>query len=265
MEQFCKNHSDKKALSICHNCSDSFCEECLIEGDVYYYCKKPECLDRYKTEFQSTQKKTKSYYAKLSDRFVAILFDYFVLFIINSIIATPFYLQNPQFIYDDKIVEFGWFVIFRYPFGYFVGLLYFSIMESSKKMGSFGKRWQKIVVTNIYGHQISFLRALWRNFNKFPILPIILLVIIIQFTVAGASLVYILTILIYLLPLFTKTNQALHDYLSKTIVLDSEYLQELISRNKQTCPICETENKLLLNEVINNKYLCKNCKSINQI
>ena len=40
---YCKNHPDRKAINSCHNCKESLCEECLEEGLVYYYCRKPEC------------------------------------------------------------------------------------------------------------------------------------------------------------------------------------------------------------------------------
>lgn len=39
----CVNHPEREALSFCHNCGESFCEECLTEGTEYYYCQKPEC------------------------------------------------------------------------------------------------------------------------------------------------------------------------------------------------------------------------------
>ena len=45
MEHNCYNHPERKAYSICHNCGKSFCEECLIDGGEYYYCKNPECQE----------------------------------------------------------------------------------------------------------------------------------------------------------------------------------------------------------------------------
>jgi len=44
MEHFCYNHPERKAYSICHYCGKSFCEDCLVDGGEYYYCKNPECL-----------------------------------------------------------------------------------------------------------------------------------------------------------------------------------------------------------------------------
>jgi len=49
-EKFCSNHKDNKALNFCHHCNQYYCEECLIEGPVYYYCKSEACLDAFKIE-----------------------------------------------------------------------------------------------------------------------------------------------------------------------------------------------------------------------
>jgi ankyrin repeat protein len=43
MKNKCYNHPDRIALSFCHSCGRYFCEECLVEGIEYYYCKAPEC------------------------------------------------------------------------------------------------------------------------------------------------------------------------------------------------------------------------------
>ena len=62
-EQNCKNHPDTNALSLCHSCGDYFCQDCLIEGDEYYYCKDNKCQ-----QAQDGGKKDKvdSTYPKLS-------------------------------------------------------------------------------------------------------------------------------------------------------------------------------------------------------
>ena len=46
----CKNHPGRKAFSICHNCGEHYCEDCLSEGQEYYYCKKNECQAALKKE-----------------------------------------------------------------------------------------------------------------------------------------------------------------------------------------------------------------------
>ncbi len=47
---YCVNHPQKKAISVCHNCGKEYCELCLTEGEEYYYCKKPECQQFLKKE-----------------------------------------------------------------------------------------------------------------------------------------------------------------------------------------------------------------------
>lgn len=50
MMKYCFNHPGKKAYSVCHNCGKDFCEECLNEGNEYYYCKNPDCQKALKAE-----------------------------------------------------------------------------------------------------------------------------------------------------------------------------------------------------------------------
>jgi len=47
MKEKCKNHPDKKALSLCHSCGSYFCSDCLVEGSEYYYCKSSDCAQVY--------------------------------------------------------------------------------------------------------------------------------------------------------------------------------------------------------------------------
>lgn len=53
---YCKNHPEKKALSICHNCGEYYCGNCLEEGLVYYYCRKPECYSFIENEINIYEK-----------------------------------------------------------------------------------------------------------------------------------------------------------------------------------------------------------------
>jgi len=50
MKKYCINHPDKEAVSFCHNCNKYYCSECLNEGLSYYYCKNPECNEKYLEE-----------------------------------------------------------------------------------------------------------------------------------------------------------------------------------------------------------------------
>lgn len=43
MAERCHNHPEEESLSICHSCGDSFCADCLLEGNTYYYCNQKAC------------------------------------------------------------------------------------------------------------------------------------------------------------------------------------------------------------------------------
>lgn len=46
----CINHPDRETWSVCHNCGDPYCQECLTEVGEYNYCKKPECQTAMKND-----------------------------------------------------------------------------------------------------------------------------------------------------------------------------------------------------------------------
>jgi predicted Zn finger-like uncharacterized protein len=49
----CINHPERESWSICHNCGNPYCQDCLTEGGEYNYCKKPECQTAMKNEITS--------------------------------------------------------------------------------------------------------------------------------------------------------------------------------------------------------------------
>jgi hypothetical protein len=51
--KICTNHPGKTAYSICNNCKEDFCEDCLDEGKDFYYCQKEECQQKLKEELSS--------------------------------------------------------------------------------------------------------------------------------------------------------------------------------------------------------------------
>ena len=50
MKKKCRNHPERNALSICHNCNGYYCKECLNEGQEYYYCNNELCNSKYLEE-----------------------------------------------------------------------------------------------------------------------------------------------------------------------------------------------------------------------
>ena len=77
--------------------------------------------------------------------------------------------------------------------------LYFAFFESSARGATLGKRILGLSVVDLDGRRLGFGRATWRFFAKF----LGLLTFMIGFAMA----------------IFTPKNQALHDYLAKTLVI----------------------------------------------
>lgn len=243
-KHFCLNHPDKLAQSFCNNCKNYFCADCLNEGNEYYYCNNQSCYEKYKEELQNIAPKEIKIYSGFTYRAAAIIIDSFILFVANSIIFISFYLMGPQINPGNIIVEMDWFVVLRNPLFYLIGLFYFSFMESSQRKGTFGKRMQGIVVVTREGNKLTFVRALARNFCR----------IFSTFSIIG-----------YLLPLFLKKKQALHDLICGTLVLNADALPSNMVNQNVFCPNCNTELELNLEEIIKKEFICPKCSSLNHI
>ena len=48
--KYCSNHPNIPFYTICGNCKDPYCKNCLNEGTTYYYCNKQECFNKYEIE-----------------------------------------------------------------------------------------------------------------------------------------------------------------------------------------------------------------------
>jgi hypothetical protein len=58
MTESCSNHPNKKSLSICHSCGRPFCQDCLVLGNEFYYCKEEQCqvlLRQENSRFEKTE------------------------------------------------------------------------------------------------------------------------------------------------------------------------------------------------------------------
>ncbi|MGN1386462.1 MAG: RDD family protein [Bacillus sp. (in: firmicutes)] len=80
-----------------------------------------------------------------------------------------------------------------------IGIAYYATLQSSKWQATIGKRLMKIKVTTMDGRRIGFLRAVVRYLVMFGLSNILFI---------G-----------YLLALFTKRKQALHDLIARTLVV----------------------------------------------
>ena len=98
------------------------------------------------------------------------------------------------------------------PFGqgmafYLMTMLYFSAMESSSWQATAGKRLLGLTVCRSdNGEKISFVRALVRNVARLVNMPLFCL---------G-----------YVLVIFTKKHQGLHDFIARTTVVDESEMVE---------------------------------------
>lgn len=107
MKEKCSNHPERNSLSICHSCGKYFCEDCLDEGDEYYYCKKEKCqlllnadnkrLKKIKEEIESIcaqrwKENSKRFYKKL----VIILSVFWLILTVLLFAFVPSYeIQRP--------------------------------------------------------------------------------------------------------------------------------------------------------------------------
>ena len=86
-------------------------------------------------------------------------------------------------------------------------LVYFAMQESGDEQATIGKRIMNLVVCDMNGEPISFLRALGRNFAR-----------IINMAILSLGYVTIL---------FTKKQQGVHDMIARTLVVDgAEYYDD---------------------------------------
>jgi uncharacterized RDD family membrane protein YckC len=83
--------------------------------------------------------------------------------------------------------------------GQVVQILYFTLMESSKYQATIGKLALGIIVTDMNGGKLDFVKALIRNVSKI---------------VSG-----IILLIGYIMAAFTEKKQALHDIIAGTLVV----------------------------------------------
>ncbi|UII28369.1 RDD family protein [Fulvivirga maritima] len=154
-------------------------------------------------------------YAGFWLRFVAILIDGIIIWVVMSFIITPILgvlgvgyfeaMQNtdPANYSDEEM--FGmiatiWSGMMASIFlSQALYILYFSLMESSSTQGTLGKMALGIIVTDDKGEKLTFGKALVRNLCK----------------ILSAIIMYIG----YIIAAFTDKKQALHDIIANTLVI----------------------------------------------
>ncbi|MCH1437922.1 MAG: RDD family protein, partial [Flavobacteriales bacterium] len=138
-------------------------------------------------------------FASFGNRLVAMFIDFFIL---SSVLSFLWWFLQID-IQDDLIVKkFDYWVLFKDPRAYLISMLYFSFLESSSWQATIGKKVMSIKVVNPLGQRIFFAVAFARWIDKL-------------FSV-------LLLCLGFLLMLFTKNRQCLHDIMAQTYVVNKD-------------------------------------------
>ncbi len=129
-------------------------------------------------------------YAAPLKRLLAALIDWVIMIVIGGIVGVIFRL-----VLGDGPAAQGvtWIASILIGLGYYAG------MESSSSQATVGKQAMGMIVTDIDGNPISFLRATGRFFAKY--------------------LSACLLLIGYIMILFTEKKQGLHDIIAGTLVL----------------------------------------------
>ena len=162
-------------------------------------------------------------YADWGTRLAAWAIDFFVIFMLQSIILNPLFISmgllpdiSPQVkelmelaghtdsdSKEEFLEAYTKFMKFYFVPVFLIDLVvqgaYFIFMESSSKQGTIGKIAMSIIVTDNDGKQLTPFRAAARYFSKY----------------VSKSICYIG----FLFPLFTPRKQALHDIISGCVVV----------------------------------------------
>ena len=144
-----------------------------------------------------------SQYASLLTRAVAYFID---LFILSAFLTLLTYLGVLSFFgieYDISQLGDASYSLANNRsymlFSLLLGITYYASLQSSKWQATVGKKILKIKVTTMEGRRIGFIRATVRYIVMY-----------------GLSNIFFIG---YLLALFTKRKQALHDLIARTIVI----------------------------------------------
>lgn len=128
-------------------------------------------------------------YASFGKRFLAALLDGIILSIINILVSFVLGLILGRA--GSQISSLA---------GILIAWLYYAYQESSDKQATLGKQAMGIVVTDLEGKRIDFIKATIRYFSKII-----------------SSLILLIG---YIMAAFTERKQALHDIIAGTLVLN---------------------------------------------
>ena len=137
--------------------------------------------------------------SSLSKRFGALLIDGIIISIIAKLLSFPFGFSFTPWNDFGSGFHFWNFAEYSTWTG-IIGLLYYSVMESSNRGATFGKQALHIRVFDEDGQNLNLSKALMRNIVK---------------VICGSTF-----LIGFIVAAFTKNKQALHDIFAGTVVVE---------------------------------------------
>lgn len=137
-------------------------------------------------------------YSSITSRVMAAFLDLIVIILLNTCISSLIIIFIVEILLTH--IDFQYVIIINSITIFAIYLIYFVLGESSKRQATIGKWIFKIKVSNFHGSRISLNTALLRTIIK----------MLLTFGCLGFPMVY-----------FSSKKQAFHDYLAKTIVINS--------------------------------------------
>ncbi len=178
-----------------------------------------------RTAEESELRDKEVYMAGFGLRLLALFLDsLFIALIVIGVLGftlSTYDFNDPKF--TESLITSGLFM-------YFIGLpifilLYQTFFESSKFQGTPGKIIMKIKVIDYYGARVSFGRCLLRNASR----------------IIASSTTFMIG---YLMVLFTEKQQALHDFIAKTYVIQGVPTTKIKEPKPKEEPVPTPEEKL---------------------
>src|SRR5688572_1125497 len=155
-------------------------------------------------------------YAGFWLRFVAYVIDCIIIYVVQSFLFIPLLgllglsfatqMDNPENMTEAEAIGMAGSMMAvagtTFLLSAIIGILYWTLMESSKYQATVGKMALGLKVTDVDGKSLDFVKALIRNVCK-----------IISGMIFGIG---------YIMAGFTEKKQGLHDIIASTLVLKKE-------------------------------------------
>jgi uncharacterized RDD family membrane protein YckC len=147
-------------------------------------------------------------YASFGRRFIAWVIDMLLIGIVQGILLEIYGFDWTS--WSDGFIQQESREMYKgFGFSGLLSILYFTLFESSELQATVGKRLMGIQVTDYNGERITPIRALVRTLSKY--------------------LSRLIVMIGYLMAAFTEKNQALHDFIAATYVIEKDDQEESLA------------------------------------